>query len=319
MKFISILALFLITVQLAWAQPKRTFRVAQFDIQYPISDEGVALQVSELLKQEHQRLQRFFPPFTMRQRYGIEILPAPEWTAFRRRMGLPAWSGGVYVARERKIFLPGQNVTQSLFTLEHTFRHELAHLFLQAYLQTVPVPRWYHEGFAEYVSQGNLTMEDGRRLANAIWGKNLLLLADIDSLNELPASRARLAYVESLSAFLFLLKQLGGAANLPAFHKTVKLQGWDQALTRHLQMDAIDFEIKWYHWLEAEYRWFIFTNLDFWLWVLAVLGSIGIYYQIRRRNKKRLAEWEAQERYQFPVTPPWRTEEDEWDDRPPKK
>ncbi len=309
MKFISILAFFLISVTIVWAQPQRAFRVAQFDIYYSISDEGTAIQVSKIVEEVQPRLQRLFPSVQFSKRYGIVVLTPAEWSAFRQRMQLPPWSGGVYVENVHKIFLPSGGVTHSLFTLDHTVRHELAHLFLHTFLDTISVPRWYHEGFAEYVGKGNLSLEDGVRLANAIWGKNLLLLEDIDSLNYLSTTRARLAYAESLSAFLFVLTQLGGQAALANFHQTIKELGWEKAITATFKMDSIDFEIKWYHWLEKEYRWFIFANLDFWLWVVAVLGFIGIYWHIRRRNKKRLAQWEFQEQWQlWEETPPEGTE-----------
>ncbi len=280
-----------------WSQPKKAFRVNQVEVQYALAYEGTAIQVNQLLQQALERYTRYFPPFRLQHRYGIRIVSPQEWEVLRRRYHIPVWSGGVYIPAQRKIFLPGASVTQSIFTLEHTVKHEIAHMLLHAYLDTTWVPRWYHEGFAEFVSKGNIGLEDGIRLANAIWGKQVLMLADMDSLFDFSPMRARLAYVESLSAFLFLTRTIGGTEQLPRFHQAIRQQGWHAALQEFVRMDAIDFEIKWYRWLEKEYRWLIFANLDFWLWVVAVLGFVGIYYHIRRRNRRRLAEWEAQEQW----------------------
>ncbi len=295
MKFLSIFALILSITSALWAQTKKAFQVDQVEVQYALAYEGTAIQVNQLIQQALERYTGYFPPFQFRHRYRVAIVSPPEWALIRKRYNIPGWSGGVYLPAQRKIFLPGANVTQSLFTLEHTVLHELGHLILHAYMDSSRVPRWYHEGFAEFVSKGNIQLADGIRIANAIWAKQVLMLADMDSLFDFSPGRAQLAYIESLSAFIFLLQQIGGPEQLAHFHFAVRNKGWSVALHEFTGMDAADFEVKWYRWLEKAYRWFVFANVDFWVWIMAVMGFIAIYYTIRRRNRQRLAQWAIQE------------------------
>ena len=173
--------------------------------------------------------------------------------------------------------------------------HELSHLYLHKKFGENNIPLWYNEGLAEYLSVGSISLHSGLVLSNAIWAKSILPFNRIDSLLFFSKHKADLAYVQSLSAVLFLFDRLGDRESVDLFHQTILEKGWVHAFQQNMKMDQIDFEVAWYRYAEDKYRWLFILNAENLIWVVLLLVLIVGMYWIRYRNKKILKKWEYEE------------------------
>ncbi len=154
---------------------------------------------------------------------------------------------------------------------------------------------WYNEGLAEYLSVGSVNLHSGLVLSNAIWAKSILHLGRMDSLLSFSKQKAELAYVQSLSAVMFLFDRLGNHENPNLFHQSIVEKGWANAFQQNVGMDLVDFEIAWYRHVDDKYRWLFILNVENLIWVALLLVLMIGMYLIRYRNKKILEKWEYEE------------------------
>ncbi|MBN2366321.1 MAG: hypothetical protein JXL67_09135 [Calditrichaeota bacterium] len=209
---------------------------------------------------------------------------------------LPEWSNGVFVPDRNQIILkkPQWYSTDQNFT--QVLRHELSHVYFHRMFANSEVPLWFNEGLAEYLSGTALDISNGLKISNAMFAGQLILLSHVDSLQDFSWNRAQLAYLQSLSAVIFLEKRLNQLGiSWQDFFESVRRNGFEQALKNSLGMDPIDFEIKWYHWLKENYKWFIIFNWENLIWVVMIIILAGALYAMRYRNRKTLRRWEEEE------------------------
>ncbi len=270
-------------------------RYDNFIIRYDSNDERSAKFLWKTLQKVHPSLQEFFH-LKLQQRIVI-YWPARQ-TDFQNIIPtqLPDWVQGVYLPQQKKIVLrrtAGMNPSDDL---SRVMTHELTHLYLHQLLGDIPIPTWFNEGFAEYLSGKEINISEGVILANAIFSGQWIELEAIDSLYSFSHHYAQLAYIESYTAVRFLEKyiQIKGL-NWTNFFDIIRAFGFKKALTEVSGMDGIDFEIKWYRDLKEKYQWFIIFNWENIIWITLVLILIGAMYAIRYRNRKILLEWDKEE------------------------
>jgi len=270
-------------------------RHENFVIMYDANDERSAKFLWKTLQKVNPSLQEFFH-LKLQQRIVI-YWPARQMD-FQNIIPthLPDWVQGLYLPQQKKIVLRRTVGMNQSDDLSQVLTHELSHLYLHQLLGDIPIPTWFNEGLAEYLSGKKINISEGVILANAIFSGRWIELEVIDSLYSFSHPHAQLAYIESYTAVRFLEKyiQIKGL-NWTNFFDIIRAFGFEKALTEVSGMDGIDFEIKWYRDLKEKYQWFIIFNWENIIWITLVLILIGAMYAVRYRNRKILLEWDKEE------------------------
>lgn len=203
-----------------------------------------------------------------------------------RLHAVPYWSGGI--ARSgSEIHIFGRNRNQWLFTL----KHELFHSLLGQ--NDVDLPVWLNEGLAQWYA-GQQDWGGFMELGTSTARGRLIPLVDLDVILSFNHKRASLAYAQSLDATRFLLKRQGESI-LPYLLRKGDL-GFRDRFKAETGEDLIDFEIAWRESLEARFWFFKISTIPGVLWALSPLIVILAWFLKRQRGKKKLEEWENEER-----------------------
>lgn len=118
----------------------------------------------------------------------IFIFERPEdWQSFQRRGQLDPWTGGLHVQGELFILRNPQYKWKG-----HTLGHEVTHLVLYRFYGN-GVPRWLHEGFAEYAGVRGFSAfyrargYQARPTSRSVDPTHYLALAQLTSMLDYPA------------------------------------------------------------------------------------------------------------------------------------
>ncbi len=293
-KLSLIIVLFFLTLRVCTAQPSMVeVKYKYFKIVYFHQDEKRAMAVLDVLKKNHMKLENFYgvqPP-------GIVSIILPNTLQqFQNLTGgnLPHWSSAVYIPHKNAILLKKTAWISGDVQLTEELSHELSHVYFYQKFKNQSIPLWFNEGLAEYLSRENIDLHSGIVISNALFAGKFVSLSDIDSLLMFSVNRAQLAYLESLTAVHFLNNKYI-QNEWKHFFSLIEQSSFDHALQTVTNMDKIDFELKWYRWLEDKYRWFVVFNLENLIWVGMIIVLIGALYAIRYRNRKILKKWEYEE------------------------
>lgn len=262
-------------------------------LSYAAIDLNTAVEVQRMINVHQQRISKVIgasPGDTLH----VWIAATPDNFDYYAGGVQPEWAAAVYLPSQHRIVLKSPRWHGSLSQLEEELVHELAHFYLFGSI-AADIPTWYHEGIAQWLSGKQLSIDDAVTLSLAMSAGELVLLAEIDSVITFHRQRARLAYVQSLSAVQFLVELLGAEQRLMLLHRQVPLVGWDAALQTVIGVSSPEFEVLWYRNLEQKYRWLGLLGGDNFLWLLMVaLFLLGVVL-VRWRNYRKLRRWRQEE------------------------
>ncbi|HSD89799.1 MAG TPA: hypothetical protein VLB44_19845 [Kofleriaceae bacterium] len=216
--------------------------------------------------------------------------------------GAPPWAIGVAYPDLGVISVAvrrGGNITDP----EQTLRHELAHIALGAALGN-RAPHWLHEGFA-YQHSAEWAWERTETLAGMAWFGGIIELDELDSsfpAQELPANRA---YAESYD-FVGYLSRRGRYEDTDddgdrfPFRKFLTLVGQgtnidDAAVRAYGRPLHVLFE-EWRSDLSKRYFMAPIGLLGLAVWILCALLLMIAWWRKRRYKRRRMGEWEREER-----------------------
>jgi hypothetical protein len=234
------------------------------------------------------------------------VILAENRAAWARATGgaAPEWAGGIAIPDLRLIVLPafpypGSGERETRVTL----RHELAHLHLAARVPG-PIPRWFHEGYAEVAAGG--------WDAEAAWQLRLALLLGrappLDSLTlGWPAGgdRARLAYLLSATAVDHLQRR-GGERGFALLMDNWRREGsWERGLRATYGLTTGQLEDEWARSVRSRYGWVLVMGNAAVIWVIAGVVVVIAWIPRRRRRRARLEALRAEERMLPPPRPDW--------------
>ena len=296
-----LLALLLCGAAIAGSSDQHRLDEGAFAIFYAPEDANTAQVIAGLLRHHGPRLETFFGlkiPGTARI---VIARSREEFRAFGGE-GLPEWAAAVYLPAQKTVLVKNPTWAGSLASLENDLVHELSHLFIDIKFSAFPLPLWYNEGLAKYLSGEQLDMIRSLTLSNAAYTGHLVPLDQIEQLIRFHRVKAELAYIESLSALLFFKEMIGGEAQWRQFHNLAATKGWEAALQESRDIDGYYFEAMWIQHIEEEYRWMVVLNLDNLIWISLVLVLLLGFALSRLRNRRKVRRWEREEEDAFSDT-----------------
>lgn len=216
---------------------------------------------------------------------------------------VPEWAGGVAIPELRRIVLPqypGARVRDD--DAATILRHEVAHLVLHDRLGDL-IPRWFDEGYAE-VASGGWDVESGWQLRVAfLTGAT----PPLDSLTlDWPrqAGQARFAYLLSATAVDYLRRR-GGEHGMQLLFANWRVEGsFEGALRTTFGITFGQLEDEWRRDVRSRYGWLAILSNVALIWLVATALVLAAWIPRRRRNRRKLAQMDAEEH----MLPPFRPE-----------
>lgn len=232
------------------------------------------------------------------------IVLAPDARSFAEATGggVPEWAGGVAIPDLRLIVLPQYPGARVREDAQRTvLRHEIAHLVLRERLPG-NVPRWFNEGYAE-VASGGWDVEGAWQLR---WAFLTGSAPPLDSL-ELSWPRgevdARMAYLLSATAVDYL-RRLGGEEGFELLFSNWRQEGdFDAALRTTYGITLGHLEDGWRKDVRTRYGWLAMLSNMALIWLVATALVMAAWIPRRRRNRRRMAQMDAEERMLPPPRP----------------
>lgn len=265
----------------------------KYDFVFDASD---SILVHKLIEQMNPALKRLEDFFGRGSGSVITIFITQSQAEYHRRTqnALPEWSQAAAFPGQRFIVLRLASA-EEIATAPKTLTHELVHIQIGEKVPPGRMPVWLNEGLAQYLSGKDLSLNDKVLLANALALKRVPHLSAIDSLLSFGPQKARLAYIQALSAVQYFVnansrKQLSELVIALALHHSI-----NDAFMSVIGIDFIDFEIGWYEDIQEKYRFLVVLNLDNLLWLSMGLLALAAIFAVRRRNRKKMQTWENDE------------------------
>ncbi len=265
----------------------------KYDFVFDSSDSILVHRLIEQMKPSLERLEIFFGRETGSV---ITIFLTPSRAEYRKRTrnAMPEWSQAAAFTRQRFIVLRLASA-EEIAGAPQTLTHELVHIQIAEKVPPGRMPVWLNEGLAQYLSGKDLSLNDKVLLANALALKKVPPLTALDSLLSFGPQKARLAYIQALSAVRYFVnansrKQLRELIPALARHHSI-----NDAFKSVIGIDFIDFEIGWYEDIQEKYRFLVVLNLDNLLWLSMGLLALAAIFAVRRRNQKKITDWEKDE------------------------
>ena len=166
-----------------------------------IQSEAADSLLAERLRAMAEAALSALPPAELpADRTPVLIILAKDREQFRllSRGRSPEWAAGIVLERGRTILIE-KSYVMDMGQARALILHELAHVLLDRRLRGRPVPRWFHEGYAqEFATEWE--MGTLWRLARAAWTRSAIPLADLEQGFPGSGARAQLAYAESQAA-----------------------------------------------------------------------------------------------------------------------
>lgn len=264
-----------------------------YDNYHFIYEEGDSIYVNKLVLKIKNQLLKIEDFFNYKPQSIITIILTrsdAEYDLYRKNT-IPEWSQAVALTKEKIIILKIESA-EAIKRSPEILLHELVHIFFENKTKYRKIPVWLHEGIAQYLSGYELTINDRIHLANALVSDNIISLTSMDTMFHFNQVKARLAYIESLTAIQFIVKKHGVEALKRIIHNMSNDMSVNQAFMTALGYDFIDFEIYWYEELSSQNRWLIILNFENLLWISIVLLAIMVIILIKLKNRRLQKSWE---------------------------
>lgn len=295
--FLIVLFIGMVSFPSVFGQQQKKLQVNyhNFVIIYSLEDEDYVNNILTVLKEVLPQLVSFYN-INLDRRISI-IIPASRLEyEHLTSMSVPTWSGAIFIPESFQIIIRKPEWYSGENELQKSMIHELSHAFFHEKFSPQQLPLWFNEGIAEYLARGRINLQMGLIISNALFTKNVGKLEEIEEMLSFSEGRARLAYLQSFTAVLFMETYLREhKLTWGEFFDFVNEYGFYKSLEMVSGMDIIDFEIKWYRWIKNKYRWFVILNWENLIWVFMIFILIGAMYALRYRNKKILDQWEMEE------------------------
>lgn len=279
------------------ATPHRTTEHFRF-----FGDEAVHPILERLAGFAEERFTRMCTPIGACERVTrpIDIWVAEDAEAFAAGFPEPSpmseWASGVTFLAQQRVILRAHGT--ALLTLNETFDHELAHVLAHTYSQEGgrPLPRWFHEGLAIWLSGEGVLSRLETALKAAASG-HLLTFEDLARAFPNQGKNVEIAYAQSALFVKRLVRERGPAAVVGLLSDTARGADFDEAFRARFQASPGELFETVQSDLETSSSPFLFLYDGNFLWGLVTMLFLFIaWWRIRDRKRQmaRLADSEDQ-------------------------
>lgn len=247
----------------------------------------------QMLESAEASLARITDVLGYRTAAPIEIVVASNETEYRTltRDALPEWSAAASLGGGRIVVAPVAGRVESVARI---LAHELVHEVLDAAAGNTFVPRWFHEGCAQYLS-GEWGVRNGFYLAWHTVRGRLLSFDDIQNIFSAPEADAGLAYDQSMLAVRWLAGEYGGDVLARIVTGLGGGDGFPEVFYAATGLWPSEFETSYLGYVRDTYGLSSVYALVPGVWTFITILAIVIYLIKRRRNRRLLRQWEVVE------------------------
>lgn len=266
---------------------------ARFRAIYCLEDAGVVPSLWQTLRERIPTVELQLG-LSIRDTAAFVITPTErEW--LRITQGAPLWANGIAYPERGVAVLKSPRFSMQYGPLGTTAIHEYVHLLLQSGKVDADFPHWFDEGLAEVVA-GQMTFLDHTLVGRAVTMRRLHRFSDLQHLMAMPAQEAQLGYAESAIAVQLLVEKFGwpGVGNL--VHTVRQGVSFEDAFARTFSLPLMQFENEYRQDAEKTYRLSWLSDTEIWVSALFVLAVFAAGFAAWRKRKRKLAEWEEEQR-----------------------
>jgi hypothetical protein len=231
----------------------------------------------------------------------IEVVVAQTDVQFRALQPgrIPRWADATAWPRHSWIFLRanslrGGTARADTIVLDHEITHILLGQAFDLHSPPQPVPQWLQEGLAQWIS-GEYTPDTTRRIARGLLGRGLLSLEELSRSFPSDPVRATLAYAQSADLIAWIAGEYGEDAIRSLVHSMAKGEPFRAAIRIATGNSATEIDAEWRDRLENSTLWLEALANDGLIMSLGGIFLIVGWLGVRRRNKKKLAQWAKEE------------------------
>lgn len=179
--------------------------------------------------------------------------------------------------------------------LPDVVRHEVAHVLTYRAAGGRVVPRWFDEGLAMSAGRGR-AIEDDLRESIAVLAGPRLRFVEVDALFRGGRGDANRAYALSSAFFGDLLARHGSVFPRRVLRRMSEGEPFEEAFRSATGVAFRDESGAFWRSRRSVERWLPIVTSTAAVWTAIVLLSFWAVRAVRRRQRSRLAEWEAAER-----------------------
>ncbi|NIP41287.1 MAG: LPXTG cell wall anchor domain-containing protein [candidate division Zixibacteria bacterium] len=223
--------------------------------------------------------------------------------------GIPDWGVGVAIPSRNYISVLSPSGKNMNMSFEMVIRHELAHVAINKRVDGKRIPRFMDEGFAMMFAH-QWGFGDDITIATAQVTGSLYELWEIDAVNMLNSSQARIAYAESYLAVKYIFDVFGKDTFQSLLDGFRKGQDRNTVFRNVLGTDFAGFDKMFADHLKSNYHWIMIITNPIVLWIGVVLLFLLGFILIKKRNKDIYKKWEEEEKLQstdfdYEESSPW--------------
>lgn len=267
-----------------------------------IAGDGVAVRYDDpyterfarqMLESAEGSLARITVVLGFRPASPVEIVVASSEAEYRSltRDALPEWSAAASLGGGRIVVAP---VAGRVESVARVLAHELVHEVLDGAAGDTFVPRWFHEGCAQYLS-GEWSVRNGLYLAWHTVRGRLLSFDEIQNIFSAQEADAGLAYDQSMLAVRWLVGEYGRDVLARIVAGLGGGSGFPEAFNTAIGLWPSEFETSYLGHVRATYGVSSMYTLVPGVWTFITILAIVIYLVKRRRNRRLLRQWEVME------------------------
>ena len=222
---------------------------------------------------------------------------------FRRAFNAPIedWAAGyAYPLSARIVIHNPTNAANRKISLEHLVKHEITHVVFGLYLgqNLQNVPRWFNEGVAMYEAD-QWNQSENWTMLTASLSHSLIPLYQLADVFPRDESSARVAYAESCSIVMFMVKEYGRESLKECIRALAEGNGIDESMAIATGIDTGWLEKKWLEEIRSRYKWITFITSWVFLWGFITMLVLIAYWRRRIRNRHILQQWEEEEEWEL--------------------
>ncbi len=203
-----------------------------------------------------------------------------------------SWIAGMAIPAQDLVIISARG--NEVFSAREVFLHELGHIYLHIAVGHRPIPRWFDEGFAMYVS-GEPALQRLKTLLPAAAMNNLFSLHDLTKHFPSRQPAVQVAYAESMMFVRHLFNVYGRPSILNLIKGLHQGLPFDAAFRRAFGVDLVFVEKAFRRSIgSGSYLLVVLTGSGV-LWLVITLILIWVYLRKREQGNEKIQKWQDED------------------------